>query len=1157
MKAKAILARLIATLSVLAVLFGASALPATASTFSIAPQTAAKVIVPLSSSVCNTTGIQGSENSDLLPVNRWSDASSDMFSALLSQHHLQNAQDQMSRETFAGGMLQFGNTLFKSATEFTTFAANFCFLDKAGGSIDNIVGSIGKKIFSSEVMAFVIVALLIFAFWSSRRSGSFDFKTILTKLAVIALILFMSIQSTKSTGGGADKGVEAGSGYKPAVGSFGWTLVTANNTLGAIMSAPAAMFENGINGEKDVYGQARDISGNKNPLSCSVYVKAMRKEFKDNYPQNVYGMNAGMPLMMDSMWQEMGLRAFRTSQFGYNLPNPENADIAYDDQAWCRLLEWNAGIPGTVGYDSAVSFNKDTSGMSQDANPIPLNSGDLENGLSQRHTFWKAGLGDSLPTAPGINMNGTVTGKSEGDERWPTAWQGVAFNPGTTNEWQRSLISWSACELIEGEPAGKSESWKIRGDFKQVFEEAKFMEQCASWFRGESDAKKFEFPTTKSEIDSKIAKEDGNPALAKYIATLNGNDNQQSIASAGVYAVSSTISSAAFYVFSGIEVIAKILLGFLIVGLFAGLFMLALPKGVPSGLFKTLKMGVSVILVTTFFGFLLSVIALLSRLMQSLGGSFLVEGSIIHLIWMGLTPVVAIVSLHFVFKLCNVPSPFTLKGASQWATAGKSGLIGGAVGAGLGQMSRGGRRMLSRSDRRALRGGSRKSSMLTRIKNRGNRSVAGEGRVGADGVNRRLFSKKQEKPTTIEGESSSGTGGNKFSARGQIGNRAPSTDKELREKAKNGQFNQLDLQNSGLDTFEAGRGVASNFESDDVASRGERKTLKSAALTERGLVIEESLRNPDLSAKERRALERQRYDDLGAQGQASHNIQRVKHGATATFGAVRRLPQSVRSKDAWKTGAKKVGSGAKRGLNRGASKAGLTLSRKFAGFKADPAGSMSRGAVKLGRVAKTTAKYGAVGAALTVASALTGGVAAPVLLGGIAAARNAPRLMRKRTARVEARRAVVRNHVSQYRSARSISSKEMEPQRPSRSNDPQTREQQRQKASSDRQYKSSRPTSQQNFERQERRQGQAPFTQSKSAEPELQQGSQPTGQAQPGRKQSSSSRSPVMSKKAQLARPAVEARRKTVAQGRRSSGSSASRQLGSLRHAGSPRRIID
>lgn len=1133
MQARAILVRLLATLSVLAVLLGASALPATAATLSAAPQPVARASVPLAASVCNSSGSQGSENSDLLPVNRWSDASSDMFSALLSQHHIQNAQDQMARETFAGGMLQFGNTLFKSATEFTTFAANFCFLDKAGGSIDNIIGSVGKKIFSSEVMAFVIVALVIFAFWSIRRSGSFDAKNILTKLAVIALILFMSIQSTKSTGGGAGKGVEAGNGYQPAVGSFGWTLVVGNNTLGAIMSAPAAMFEKGINGETDVFGQARDISGNTNPLSCSVYVKAMRKEFQSKYPQNIYGMNAGIPLMMDSMWQEMGLRAYRTAQFGYNLPNAENADIAYDDQAWCRLLEWNASIPGTVGYDSAVAFNEDTSGMSQNANPFPTNSGDLENGLSQRHVLWKAGLGDSLPTAPGINMGGTIQGKSEGDERWPDAWQGAAFNPGTTNEWQRSLIAWSACELIEGEPAGKSESWEIRGDFKQVFDEKKIQEQCASWFRGESDAKKFEFPTTKSEVDEKVAKKDGNPALAKYIATLNGNDNQQSMASAGVYAVSATISSAAFYVFAAIEIIAKIMLAFLMFGLFAGLIMLATPKGVPTALFKALKLSVSVILVTTFFGFLVSLVALLSRIMQSLGGAFLTEGSIIHLIWMGLTPVVAIVSLHFIFKLCNVPSPFTVKGATQWATAGKAGLIGGAVGAGIGQMKRGGNRMLSRSDRRALRGGSRKPSMFAKIKNRGNRPATGEGQVGADGVNRRPFSKKQDENTSTESDHSTEANGNKFSSRKQMTNRAPSTDQELREEAKSGLFNQIDMHKSGVDTFEAGTGVASNFDADDVASRGERKTLKSAARTERGLAIEESLRNPNLSATERRSLERQRHDDLGVREKLSHNAQSVKNGATATFGAVRRLPQSVKSKEAWKTGAKKAGGLAKRGLNKGASKASLVLDRKFTRFKADPAGSMSRGAVKLGRVAKTTAKYAAVGAGLTVASALTGGVAAPVLLGGIIAARNAPKMMQKRTARVEAKREVVRQHVSQYRAARTISSEDMAPQRP-----PLGYEQEQ----GGRQHKSPKPESQ----RQPQARPQGTSQQRRQRRPQGAGGS--------GRKKKSSSRGPVMSKKAQKAKQAVEARRKTAAQGRRSSKASVPNNIGSLRHAGHPRR---
>lgn len=1135
MNVKTLLVRLFATVGFLAVLLGVSVLPANASALPVAPQAVARVAVPMTSSACVNSGSQGSENSNLLPVNRWSDASSDMFSALLSQHHLQNAQDQMSRETFVGGMLQFGNTLFKSATEFTTFSANFCFLDKAGGTIDNIIGSIGKKIFSSEVMAFVIVALIIFSIWSIRSSGRFDLKSILTKLAVIALILFMSIQSTKSTGGGAGQGTEAGSEFKPAVGGFGWALVTANNTMGAILAAPASMFDGGANGEKDVFGQGRDISSNKNPLSCSMYVTAMRTEFKKLYPQNVYGMNASMPMMMDSMWQEMGLRAFRTSQFGYNLPNPEKAEMAYDDQAWCRLLEWNAGVPGTVGYDSANPFNENTSGMSQSANPIPLNSGDLENGLSQRHVFWKAGLGDSLPTAPGINTDGKVVGKSEGDERWPSAWQGVAFNPGTTNEWQRSLIAWSACELKEGKPAGEGNSWVIRGDFNQVFTGAKFKENCASWFRGESGAKKFEFPTTKAEVDERVAKTNGNPALAKYIATMNGNDNQQSVGSAGVYAVSSFVSSLAFFVFGGIQVVAQTLLGFLMIALFIGLFMLAAPKGVPTGLFKAMKTTLSVILVTTCFGLLVSMVALLSRVLQSLGGMVLIEGSTFHLIWMGLTPVLAIVSLHFVFKICNVPSPFTFKGAAQWATAGKSGLIGGAVVSGFSQMRRGSQSMFGRGDRRSIGGNrSRKPSMFTRIKNKAKGSTTGAGQVGADGVNRRLFSKKPGLAGKVAGVGAGANGGSKFTTRAQIGNRAPSTDKELRAKAQNGQFNQVDLRKSGLDTFEAGQGITSNFDSGSVAGRDERRALKGAARTERGLAIDEALKNPNLSPKERRTLEKQRYDDLSARAKASHNIQRVKNGASATFGLVRRLPQSARSKESWKSGAKKVGSVTKRGLNRGSAKAALALSRKFSNFKSDPSGSMSRGAVKLGRVAKTTAKYAALGAGLTVASAMTGGVASPVLLGGVIAARNAPRIMRKRTERKESRRDVVRDHVSQYRSLRAISSQDMAPQRNENRRYPER----------------TAGGARANAPHDPRRTGQT------SGRPQ-QPNNRATNQAQTGQQVHQTSRSPILSKAAQAAKTAVKERRTTVAQRRRISDATVPRQLGSIRHAGQPRRIID
>ncbi|MGP4994591.1 hypothetical protein [Glutamicibacter ardleyensis] len=1118
MKAKQFWAKILVTLGALVVLLGTTALPANASPSSISPPAVARVMVPMASgSVCSSTGAKGSETSNLLPINRWSDASSDMFSALLSQHHAQNMQDQVSRETIVGGMLQIGNTMFKSATEFVTFSANFCFLDKAGGTIDSIVGAVGKKLFSSEFMAFYIVVILAYVIWASRRTGSIDFKTLFTKLAVIALLLFMSISSTMSTGGGIGKGTDAGSGYKPATGSFGWVMVTGKNTLGSIISGPAGMFEKGINGEKDLFGQTSgNASNNTNPLSCDVYVKSMRKEFNGNYPQNVFGMNAGMPLMMDSMWQDMGLRAYRTASFGYNLPNPENADIAYDDQTWCRLLEWNAGIPGTVGYDSAKPFNENTSGMSQGSNPVPLNSGDLENGLSQRHVLWKAGLDDSLPSAPGIKVGDDTIGKSEGDERWPTAWQGTAFNPGTTNEWQRSLIAWSACNLRDGEPAGLKDSWEIRGDFNQVFDE-KYREHCASWFRGEDEAKKFEFPTTKGEIDGKIAKAGGNPALSKYIATLNGNDNQQSMASAGVYMISAGVLSIVFFLFGGINLVANIALGFLIFALFVGAILFIAPKAVPKGLGKTLKMSLSAILLTALFGFLFSLVALLSRLFQNLGSSLLERGSIMHLLWMGLSPVFAIIGLHLIFWLCKIPSPFTPKGAGQWATAGGAGILGGAVGAGLTQMRHGGRHMLSRSDRRALGGRARRTSPLQKFRHRSSRSVNAPGQVGADGVNRRLFAKKpvassasSTASTVSQGDSNASSDTQKFSAREQLTHRAPSANnKALKEKARTGKFTQSDLRNSGEDTFKAGRGILSRFDDNDTSTRAERQNVRKQARTERINAFEVAKQDPDLPGDERKALDKQSqsFAHLGMRGGTKEVGRKVRNGAVATFGAVRRTPETLRSKKAWANGAKKVGSVSKRGFSKAKLKTAQTVDRKINNFKADPLGSTKRGTVALGRVAKTTAKYSALGAGLTVASALTGGVAAPILLGGVIAGRQvvkrAPGVARKRAERRTAQRNTVRKHVAQYRSAHAVTSDDMTPQR-------------------------------------------APH------------GSPSNTNVRQEKSKPDAVRKPVLSDNARRTKPAVDARRRASTQRRRAQPlrGDAPRQLGSLRHAQRPRNIV-
>ncbi|MGP5015083.1 hypothetical protein ACTXJX_14870 [Glutamicibacter ardleyensis] len=944
---------------------------------------------------------------------------------------MSNMSDRASRNMLVGTMMSWGNTMFKSATEFVTFSTNFCFLDKAGGAIDNIAGTIGKKIFSSEVMAFLIVALIVYLGWTARRSGALDVKALFTKIAVIALVLFMSFQATQSTGGGAGKGGDLAdtSTYVPATGSFGWAMVTANNTLSAIISAPAGLFENGINGDGNIYDNDSVGATNKWPLSCSMYVKGMRDEYVSTYPQDVYGLNSGMPLMLDSMWQEMGLRAYRTASFGYNLPNPQEATKAYDDQAWCRLLEWNAGIPGTKGYDKAEDVNSNQEGR------VPSKSGDLESGTSQRHALSKAGLGDNLPTAPGIGTgsDGGVVGKSPGDELWPYTWQGNAFNPGKDVEKQRSLLAWSACNLLDGQRAGESSSWEIRGDFKQIFpDSANYPEECAKWFRGyddpgntpwagdgRQDAKKFEFPTTKGEVDEKVAKSGGNPALAKYIKTINGNDNQQSMASASVYIVAAFVLSAVFFIFGALTLVAKIFLALLIFGFLVGLLLMCMPKGVPTTLLKTGKMTVSIILLTSVIGFLFSLITMLSRMFQTVGNLFLMQGSIMHLLWMGLTPVVAIFGLHFLFKLTNVPSPFTKKGISQWAKAGGAGAIGGAVGSGITQMRQGGRNMLSRADRRRLGMKGRGSRGLSKLK-RSASNFNSQGENAGEDTGRNKFSKKIGEPESTgganeptEADGSSGGEQQPFRKPGRTG--APSSERD----------------GAGED----GKPKAKRFSAQAKLERLQESRQRSQDKKDEGSAIEHALNDPNTSRADRRLLEEQQSANRNTGDKFRDASVRAYSGANQAFGA-------VRSKESWKNGAKNTG----RGLLKGAQGAGRGVKRgvtseKFKRALNDPGGALASGTVALGKVAKTTAKYGAIGVGLTMASALTGGVAAPILIGGAVAGMNAGRIARggtkayraganavkSRKQRLERRQGAVNRSMANYRSPEAVKARGASP----------------------------------------------------------------------------------------------------------------------------------
>ena len=79
--------------------------------------------------------------------------------------------------------------------------------------------------------------------------------------------------------------------------------------------------------------------------------------------------------------------------------------------------------------------------------------------------------------------------------------------------------------------------------------------------------------------------------------------------------------------------------------------------------------------------FLLALIALVTGMVNTAGVELFGSGTLMQMIWLGFSPVVAVVVLHMLFRhALQLPSPFVPFGAFAWA--GQMGGTGSAAGGG-------------------------------------------------------------------------------------------------------------------------------------------------------------------------------------------------------------------------------------------------------------------------------------------------------------------------------------------------------------------------------------------------------------------------------------------------------------------------------------------
>ncbi|MGK3708803.1 hypothetical protein [Arthrobacter sp. IK3] len=636
-------------------------------------------------SVCGATagGSSQAANNELLPVNRWADATSAMHSRL-DNTFLSDTAELMQRHSIISTGMSSGNFMWSLGTGMSAFAINFCMLDKMGGAADGIVATIGNSIIKSPLLTGLVVIAVVILLFQGRRNGQMPWKKIAQKGVVLGLFAAMTAGAMASTGGGKSSDssqpysqAAQSQPYKPGFMSPGWIVTTMNNTISSLASAPAGAL---------VLSTTNDGAINTgNLLSCDNYLISLKMGYKNAYGDTAESLASGVPLIMSSLWETTGLKTWRTAQFGTS---------GLDENSWCRLLEYNAG-------SRVMSANKA-----------------IDSGANNSRPTVRATMNRIIPAGRALdNFN----------------YSQIAFVPSSKADTDKSLVAWAACRFQNNDAGGNladGSSWRVVPHFTKGDKDQKATaDNCASWFTSDDDgAGAFNWDSDQDKVVKRTTNTGGGTEdyaldVRDFILTLHGNNNSQGMTAVFAYNISALSMLVVFGLLAISILIAKIAM---VVMIITGIFMVILAL-MPSAGFDKMGNFLKTLLGINIFVFaiqlLFAMISILTVMLQNLGSAFLGGSSLVSIFWSGLSPLLSVFLLHMMFtKVLKVPSPFKLSAAMAWG--GTVGAAGGAALGGVGALL----------DRKAGNAGRRAMSKASSVGKRGMNSVLGKatgGRMGA------------------------------------------------------------------------------------------------------------------------------------------------------------------------------------------------------------------------------------------------------------------------------------------------------------------------------------------------------------------------------------------------------------------------------------------
>ena len=637
-----------------------------------------------------------SANNDL-PVNRWSGSLGNEHTRLPGGlfGSIASAPSTIDRQVFIGGMTSISSAEWDLGIAATSGASSFCMANSVGADANSLAANLGNGIIQSPLVAVLAVIGLITVLWKAMRGADRPLKQLIKTGAVVGALVTVVGAATVSS--------SSGSG---AILSPEWLITRTYSAVNSVASAPALALSSAA--QKVTGGGNQQKVAANDPLSCYWYDQELVKQYQTAYQNQGSGAYV-VPTSLNSLWEQAALPAYISEQFG----NSNN----YGPLIYCHLLEDQAGT----------------------------------SPLTQMQTALASG---TLSGDPGLSSfargHVTGTGSSAG-----TQWSALAWNGALTNDQEdESMLGWAACQSPASGGSGSGGSGFTPSEYNvqtgqpltsgfatignpndsgatvtgrdcQVFWAANapasggqfgdaktagspFANPASAPWSGQisnPDYGVFNWSDNWQTITGGTSSTPGLNAAAgsttntsasgmeNFLGNLHGNTNGGAEATAFIFLLASTVIMLIFLVLGLAVIIAKLSLVIWMVAMPLMLLLWLIPS-MSSKFTKYLKHLFGLMLFSTGVGMILSFVAIITNIVSSLATTSFGVGSVFSLIFLAISPVVAVWMVHKLFKMMKLPSPFSPTGAAAFAgSMGGLGSIGGGVlGADLfSHLSRGGR----------------------------------------------------------------------------------------------------------------------------------------------------------------------------------------------------------------------------------------------------------------------------------------------------------------------------------------------------------------------------------------------------------------------------------------------------------------------------------